>query len=58
MESERDNQKESIDINNFFNISSSISSDFFNNLFKDSIKNIIINKEKDDPIYLFVNIKI
>ena len=28
----------------------------FFNLFKDSIKNIIINKEKDDPIYLFVNI--
>ena len=56
MESERDNQKESIDINNFFYISSSISSDFFNNLFKDSIKNILINKEKEDPIYIFINI--
>ena len=56
MESEGDNQKESVDINKFFDINSSISSDFFNNLFKDSIKNILINKEKEDPIYIFINI--
>ena len=56
MESEEDNQKDSIDINKFLNINSSISSDFFNNLFKDSIKNIIINKEKEDPVFVFINI--
>ena len=56
MESEGNNQKEFVDINKFFDINSSISSDFFNNLFKDSIKNIIINKEKEDPIYIFINI--
>ena len=56
MESEGNNQKESVDINKFFDINSSISSDFFNNLFKDSIKNILINKEKEDPIYIFINI--
>ena len=56
MESEEDNQKDSIDINKFLNINSSISSDFFNNLFKDSIKNIIINKEKEDPVFIFINI--
>ena len=56
MESKKDNQKDSIDINKFLNINSSISSDFFNNLFKDSIKNIIINKEKEDPVFVFINI--
>ena len=56
MESEGNNQKEFVDINKFFDINSSISSDFFNNLFKDSIKNILINKEKEDPIYIFINI--
>ena len=56
MESEEDNQKDSIDINKFLIINSSISSDFFNNLFKDSIKNIIINKEKEDPVFIFINI--
>ena len=56
MESKKDNQKDSIDINKFLNINSSISSDFFNNLFKDSIKNIIINKEKEDPVFIFINI--
>ena len=56
MESKKDNQKDSIDINKFLIINSSISSDFFNNLFKDSIKNIIINKEKEDPVFIFINI--
>ena len=56
MESKKDNQKDSIDINKFLNINSSISSDFFYNLFKDSIKNIIINKEKEDPVFVFINI--
>ena len=56
MESKKDNQKDSIDINKFLIINSSISSDFFNNLFKESIKNIIINKEKEDPVFIFINI--
>lgn len=47
---------DSIDVNKLFNISSNVSSDFFNNLFKDSIKTIIIKKEKEDPFFIFINL--
>ena len=56
MEIKKVNQEEEIDVNQFFKIDSNISSDFFLNLFKDSIKNIIINKEKEDPIFIFINL--
>ena len=56
MEIKKENQEEEIDVNQFFKINSNISSDFFLNLFKDSIKNIIINKEKEDPIFIFINL--
>ena len=49
-------EEDSIDVNKFFKISSNISSDFFNNLFKDSIKTIIIKKEKEDPFFIFINL--
>ena len=49
-------EEDSIDVNKFFNISSNVSSDFFNNLFKDSIKAIIIKKEKEDPFFVFINL--
>ena len=49
-------EEDSIDVNKFFNISSNVSSDFFNNLFKDSIKTIIIKKEKEDPFFIFINL--
>ena len=56
MEKKEINLEESIDVNKFFFTFSNISSDFFINLFKDCIKNIIINKSKEDPILAFVNI--
>ena len=56
MEKNHDKKEELIDINKIFNLYSNISSNFFINLFKDSIKNITINKEKDDPIFIFINI--
>ena len=56
MEKKGDNIEEFIDINKFFNTYSNVSSDFFINLFKDSIKKILIKKEKEDPIFIFVNI--
>ena len=49
-------EEDSIDVNKFFKISSNVSSDFFNNLFKDSIKTIIIKKEKEDPFFIFINL--
>ena len=56
MEKKGDNIEELIDINKFFNTYSNVSSEFFINLFKDSIKKILIKKEKEDPIFIFVNI--
>ena len=56
MEKKGDNIEEFIDINKFFNTYSNVSSEFFINLFKDSIKKILIKKEKEDPIFIFVNI--
>ena len=56
MEIKKVNQEEEIDVNQFFKIDSNISSDFFLNLFKDSIKNIIINKEREDPFFIFINL--
>ena len=56
MEKKGDNIEEFIDINKFFNTYSNVSSEFFISLFKDSIKKILIKKEKEDPIFIFVNI--
>ena len=56
MEKKGDNIEEFLDINKFFNTYSNVSSEFFINLFKDSIKKILIKKEKEDPIFIFVNI--
>ena len=56
MEKKGDNIEDFIDINKFFNTYSNVSSEFFINLFKDSIKKILIKKEKEDPIFIFVNI--
>ena len=56
MEKKGDNIEEFIDINKFLNTYSNVSSEFFINLFKDSIKKILIKKEKEDPIFIFVNI--
>ena len=56
MEKKGYNIEDFIDINKFFNTYSNVSSEFFINLFKDSIKKILIKKEKEDPIFIFVNI--
>ena len=56
MEKKTEIENNSIDVNKFFINCSNVSSDFFINLFKNNIKNIIINKEKDDPIFICVNI--
>ena len=56
MEKKTEIENNSIDVNKFFINCSNVSSDFFINLFKNDIKNIIINKEKDDPIFICVNI--
>ena len=56
MEKKTEIENNSIDVNKFFINCSNGSSDFFINLFKNDIKNIIINKEKDDPIFICVNI--
>ena len=56
MEKKGDNIEDFIDIIKFFNTYSNVSSEFFINLFKDSIKKILIKKEKEDPIFIFVNI--
>ena len=56
MEKKYTTKEEIIDVNKFFNLYSNVTSDFFINLFKDSIKNITINKEKDDPIFIFINL--
>ena len=45
-----------ININKFFLICSHISSSFFDVLFKDSIKKIIIKNEKDDPCFIYINL--
>ena len=56
MEKKTEIENNSIDVNKFFINCSNVYSDFFINLFKNDIKNIIINKEKDDPIFICVNI--
>ena len=56
MEKKDNIEDDSIDVNKLFNVCSNISSGFFNNLFKDSIKNIIIKKENEDPIFIFISI--
>ena len=56
MEKKYTTKEEIIDVNKFFNLYSNVTSVFFINLFKDSIKNISINKEKDDPIFIFINL--
>ena len=56
MEKKQTTKEEIIDVNKFFNLYSNVTSDFFINLFKDSIKNISINKEKDDPIFIIINL--
>ncbi len=53
---EKEDKKEIIDINRFFIIGAQVSSDFFNNLFKETINKIIIKNEKEDPCYIFINI--
>ena len=53
---EKEEKKEIIDINRFFIIAAQVSSDFFNNLFKEAINKIIIKNEKEDPCYIFINI--
>ena len=55
MENNQKNKANFIDINKLFYINSNISSDFFNNLFKDSIKNVIIKKE-EEPIFILINL--
>ena len=45
-----------INLEQLFLISSQVSSNFFHNLFKESIKKIIIKKEKEDPCYIYINI--
>ena len=54
---EKDHEKEEdIDITKFFLIGSQVSSEYFNNLFKDSIKKIIIRNNKEDPCFIYINI--
>ena len=54
---EKDQEKEEdIDIKKFFLIGSQVSSEYFNNLFKESIKKIIIRNNKEDPCYIYINI--
>ena len=45
-----------VDIKNFFLIGSHVSSEFFNNLFKECIKKIIVRNEKEDPCYIYIDI--
>ena len=56
MEEKQNIKEEILDINKFFQLYSNVASAFFINLFKDTIKSIIINKEKNDPIFIFINI--
>ena len=56
MEEKQNIKEELLDINKFFQLYSNVASAFFINLFKDTIKSIIINKEKNDPIFIFINI--
>ena len=56
MEKKEKIQEDSIDVKTFFNLNSNISSDFFLNLFQDSIKKIIIKKEREDLICIFINL--
>ena len=53
---EKEDKKEIIDINRFFIIGAQVSSDFFNNLFKEAINKIIIKNEKEDSCYIIINI--
>ena len=56
MEKKEKIQEDSIDVKTFFNLNSNISSDFFLNLFQDSIKKITIKKEREDLICVFINL--
>jgi hypothetical protein len=53
---DKEDTKVIIDINRFFLIGSQVSSDFFNQLFKEAINKIIIKNEKEDPCYIFIDI--
>ena len=57
MEKNKSYKEESVDIKRFFLISSQISSGFFKELFKDIINKITIKSDKEDPCYIFINIR-
>ena len=51
-----ENNLEEIEINKFFLLTKHISSDFFNQLFQNNIKKIVIHKTSLDPLYITIKI--
>ena len=56
MDKKENEKEEVIDIKKFFLISSQVSSEYFNSLFKETINKIIIKNNKEDPCYIYINI--
>ena len=56
MDKKENEKEEVIDIKKFFLISSQVSSEYFNSLFKETINKIIIKTNKEDPCYIYINI--
>ena len=56
MDKKENEKEEVIDIKKFFLISSQVSSEYFNSLFKETINKIIIKNKKEDPCYIYINI--
>ena len=53
---QKEKNKNIIDMAKFFLISSQVTSGFFNQLFKECIYKIFIEKEKEDPCYFYIDI--
>ena len=56
MDKKENEKEEVIDIKKFFLISSQVSSEYFNSLFKETINKIIIKNNKEAPCYIYINI--
>ena len=56
MDKKENEKEEVIDIKKFFLITSHVSSEYFNSLFKETINKIIIKNKKEDPCYIYINI--
>jgi len=56
MDKKENEKEEVIDIKKFFLITSQVSSEYFNSLFKETINKIIIKNKKEDPCYIYINI--